>query len=109
MEHGFEPLNGVSFDKGCYMGQELTARTKHRGLVKKTLRPVRLKGPAPAPGTPLLTAEGREAGEMKSASEDRGLALLRLDHLDQGGLGEGATFTAGETTVTPQSSPWAGS
>ncbi|SDG41253.1 YgfZ/GcvT domain-containing protein [Roseospirillum parvum] len=103
MEHGFEPLNGVSFDKGCYMGQELTARTKHRGLVKKTLVPVDVDGPLPEPGTILLGRDGREAGEMKSGSGDRGLALLRIEH-----LGPGATFTAGQAgaTLHPRTPPW---
>ena len=50
LESGFEELNGVSFTKGCFVGQELTARTKHRGLVKKRLLPVRVDGPLPAAG-----------------------------------------------------------
>src|SRR3546814_10811714 len=50
LEAGFEELGGVDFDKGCYMGQELTARTKYRGLVKRRLLPVRNAGPLPAPG-----------------------------------------------------------
>ena len=48
LESGFEELHGVSFTKGCFVGQELTARTKHRGLVKKRLLPVRVDGPLPA-------------------------------------------------------------
>ena len=47
LESGFDELNGVDWQKGCYMGQELTARTKYRGLIKKRLFPVRVEG-APA-------------------------------------------------------------
>jgi len=46
LEAGFDELNGVSWSKGCYMGQELTARTKYRGLVKRRLVPVTVDGPA---------------------------------------------------------------
>ncbi len=80
LESGFEELHGVSFTKGCFVGQELTARTKHRGLVKKRLLPVRVDGPLPAPGTPV-TRGGRDAGEVRSGLGNLALALLRLDQL----------------------------
>ncbi len=48
LEAGFDELNGVSWSKGCYMGQELTARTKYRGLLKRRLVPVTVAGPLPA-------------------------------------------------------------
>ena len=44
LEAGFDELNGVSWTKGCYMGQELTARTKYRGLLKRRLVPVAVDG-----------------------------------------------------------------
>jgi folate-binding protein YgfZ len=78
LEAGFDELNGVDWEKGCYVGQELTARTKYRGLIKKRLFPVHIDGPAPMPGT-MVTAEGRDAGEMRSARDGLGLALLRLE------------------------------
>lgn len=80
MENHFEALHGVDFAKGCYVGQELTARTKHRGLVKKQLHIVRGEAgaPLPAPGAPILF-EGQEAGIMRSGADGLGLALLRLD------------------------------
>ena len=67
LESGFDELNGVDWQKGCYIGQELTARTKYRGLIKKRLMPVEVDGPAPAPGT-IVTADGHEVGEMRSSS-----------------------------------------
>lgn len=78
LEAGFDELHGVSWTKGCYMGQELTARTKYRGLLKRRLVAVGVEGPLPEPGTPVL-AGGVEAGSMRSGRGQRGLALLRLD------------------------------
>jgi hypothetical protein len=80
LENGFEELNGVDFGKGCYMGQELTARTKYRALIRKRLVPVSVEGPLPAPGT-LVMAGDQEAGELRSGQGDHALALLKLDTL----------------------------
>jgi len=103
LENGFDELGGVDWNKGCYMGQELTARTKYRGLIKKRLMPVTIEGPAPEPGTPVLTG-GKEAGEMRSSAGNIGLALMRLEHIDAAGAGP--RFTAGEATVTPRLADW---
>ncbi len=82
LEAGFDELGGISWTKGCYMGQELTARTRYRGLIKRRLVPVLVTaGSLPAPGTPLLTVAGVEAGTMRSGRDAIGLATLRLDHL----------------------------
>jgi len=104
LESGFEELNGVDWDKGCYMGQELTARTKYRGLIKKRLLPVRIDGPAPAPGTPITAGE-RDAGEMRSSRDGRGLALLRLEFA---GLndGDGTGLQAGDATLQAWKPEW---
>ena len=89
LESGFDELNGVDWNKGCYMGQELTARTKYRGLVKKRLFPVAVEGPMPAPGAAILR-DGQEAGEIRSGAAGRAIALLRLDMLDGALTAEGA-------------------
>lgn len=104
LENGFDELNGVDWKKGCYVGQELTARTKYRGLVKKRLLPVRIEGPVPAPGTPVAFA-GQEAGEMRSAMDGIGLALLRLEFLDKLAV-EGGSFTAGGARLVPSRPDW---
>jgi folate-binding protein YgfZ len=104
LESGFDELNGVDWKKGCYMGQELTARTKYRGLVKKRLFPVRLDGPLPAPGT-LIERDGQEVGEIRSGLGDRALAMLRLDALKQDGL-KGDGLTAGGTRIVPEVPGW---
>lgn len=77
LEAGFERLNGVDFRKGCYVGQEVTARMKHKAELKKRLVQVSVEGTAP-PGTPL-TAAGKPAGTLFTQADGRGLAHLRLD------------------------------
>ncbi|MHA1529617.1 MAG: CAF17-like 4Fe-4S cluster assembly/insertion protein YgfZ [Alphaproteobacteria bacterium] len=77
LEAGFEALNGVDFRKGCYVGQEVTARMHHKTVLKKRLVRVRVEGEA-APGT-KVTAGGRPAGTLFSQSDGQGLAHLRLD------------------------------
>ena len=79
LENGFDELHGVAWDKGCYMGQELTARTKYRGLVKKRLMPIRLSASGAVAGTLVEREDGTEAGELRSSSGDLALALIRLD------------------------------
>jgi len=85
LENHFEALHGVDFKKGCYIGQELTARTKYRGLVKKQLYRIEAQDPdtaLPAVGTPI-TANGQEVGALRTSIDGQGLALLRLDAVDQ--------------------------
>jgi folate-binding protein YgfZ len=98
LEAGFDELHGVSWSKGCYMGQELTARTKYRGLVKRRLLPVAVEGELPAPGTPVMR-DGSEVGLMRSGRGAIGLAVLRLDAL-RGAL------SCGTASLTPQVPPW---
>lgn len=105
LENNFEELNGVDFGKGCYVGQELTARTKYRGVVRKRLMRVDVEGPLPAPGTPIMLGE-TEAGEMRSGRDGVGLALIRLEHWEKA-RDTGAPLTAGEARVTPVKPAWA--
>jgi len=100
LEAGFDELNGVDWRKGCYIGQELTARTKYRGLIKKRLMPVEINGAAPAPGT-IVTADGREIGEMRSSRDELGLALLRVEPVV-----EGKDLMAGDTTLIASKPSW---
>jgi folate-binding protein YgfZ len=100
LESGFDELNGVDWQKGCYIGQELTARTRYRGLVKKRLTPVRIEGPAPPPGA-AVTADGREIGEMRSSRGGLGLALLRIEPVR-----EGKILAAGQSILVPVRPAW---
>jgi tRNA-modifying protein YgfZ len=100
LEAGFDELNGIDWNKGCYIGQELTARTRYRGLVRRRLMPVAIDGPMPAPGA-IVTLDGREVGEMRSGHAGHGLALLRTEAaLDS------ARLSAGEAVVIPQRPGW---
>lgn len=107
LESGFDELHGVDWQKGCYMGQELTARTKYRGLVRKRLLPVAITGMPPAPGTPI-TAGDREVGEMRSHAADGsvGIAMLRIEALEALRSGGSVTLQAGDTTLTPHLPDW---
>ncbi|SDE71444.1 hypothetical protein SAMN05421538_11025 [Paracoccus isoporae] len=89
LEMGFERLNGVDFRKGCYVGQEVTARMKHKTQLKKGLRRVTLSGAVP-PGTPILSGDGREAGVVHTQSDGRGIAYLRFDRVGEGMTADGA-------------------
>lgn len=91
LECGFERLHGVDFRKGCYVGQEVTARMKHKTELRKGLATVTVDGPA-APGT-AITRDGRPVGMLHSRSGDRAIAYLRFDRAD----GE---MQAGDATVT---------
>jgi folate-binding protein YgfZ len=105
LECNFEELNGVDFTKGCYVGQELTARTKYRGVVRKRLMRVDIDGPLPAPGTPILL-DGAEAGEMRSGRDHVGLALIRLEHWEKA-RAACMPLEASGAKVTPVKPDWA--
>lgn len=104
LEAGFDELNGIDWNKGCYMGQELTARTKYRALIKKRLMPVTVDGPLPAPGTPVMLG-GDEAGELRSGRDGLALALLRLDAVEEA-ASTGVALTAGTATLSAARPDW---
>jgi folate-binding protein YgfZ len=99
LEAGFDELNGVSWTKGCYLGQELTARTRYRGLVKRRLVPVEIAGELPPPGSQVLR-DGSDVGTMRSGADGLGMALLRLEAL------EGAPLECGTARLTPRVPTW---
>ena len=102
LESNFEELNGVDFTKGCYVGQENTARSKYRGTVRKRIFRVEAReGELPPPGTPL-TAGGREIGTMRSGRGGRGLALVRLEELEAAG----GPLEAGDARVEAVKPDW---
>jgi folate-binding protein YgfZ len=103
IENNIDELNGIDFDKGCYVGQELTARTKYRAVVRKRLFRVDVDGPLPAPGTPVRSGE-IEIGTMRSGRDGVGLAFLRLDGVEQAA---GAALVAGEARLRPVKPDWA--
>lgn len=88
LDAGLEELHGVSFAKGCYVGQELTARMKHRGTARKRLLPITSSGGARlAEGQPVTVGD-HEIGTVMSAYGARGFGLIRLDRLAEAGAAE---------------------
>ena len=101
-ECNFDELNAVSYTKGCYVGQELTARTHHRGTVRKRLLPVDVSGPMPESGAPVMSGE-KQVGEMRWGDNGKALAVLRLEHIQ--GV-DSPSFAAGDAVVTPVIPDW---
>ena len=95
LEAGFERLNGVDFRKGCYVGQEVTARMKHKTELRKGLAGIEVAGEAPI-GTPI-TKDGKAVGTLFTQSGGRGIAYLRFDRAT-------GDLEAGDATLryTPQ-------
>jgi folate-binding protein YgfZ len=87
LEAGFERLHGVDFRKGCYVGQEVTARMKHKTELRKGLVRVRVEGSAPV-GTEICTQDGKPAGTLFTQSGGAAIAYLRHDRA-QGQLSAG--------------------
>jgi hypothetical protein len=99
IEANFDLLNGIDFQKGCFVGQETTSRMKRRGQVKSRMLPITFSGPAPGVGAEVLAGELR-AGMVTSAGEGRALALMRLDRA------QGAALTVDGRPVTLQPPAW---
>jgi len=88
----FDQLNGVSFTKGCYVGQEIVARMQHRGTARSRFLIVDADAPLPPMGTPVLVGD-KPLGQMGSNAGTQGLALIRLDRLAD-------AYTAGSAITT---------
>ncbi len=101
----YDLLNGVDFEKGCYVGQEVVSRMHHRGIAKTRVVGVR--------GTALLPAMGAEisggefpVGQLGSSQGELGIALVRLDRAEEA-LAHGIPLRIGETTLTLRRPDWA--
>lgn len=92
LEMNFEVLHGVDFRKGCYVGQEVTARMKHKTALKKGLARVAIEGEAPV-GTQIMTEDGKPVGTLFTQADGHALAYLRFDRAD-------GALRAGDATVT---------
>jgi folate-binding protein YgfZ len=104
LDAGFEELNGISFRKGCYVGQEVTARMKHRSTARRRMLVVETNGDLPAPGT-ALEAGGREIGTLAGGRDRRALALVRLDRLADAEAAA-AEIRAGGVSATVRKPAW---
>ena len=105
LEVGFDELHAIDYDKGCYIGQELTARTHHRGKIRKRLFRVDIDGPLPEPGTPVRHGE-KEVGVMRSGLDGIGIALLRIQEVEAAAKA-GDVLIAGDARLTPVKPDWA--
>ncbi|MEQ9225680.1 MAG: folate-binding protein [Parvibaculum sp.] len=101
LEVNIAELNGIDFHKGCFIGQEVTSRTKRRGSVRKRLLPAHVEGDLPAHGT-QVKGIAREVGIVLSgdAETSRVLALLRLD------LIRSSVLEAGDAEIRPEVPSW---
>lgn len=104
LENGFEELHGVSFEKGCYVGQEVTARTKHRASLHKLLYGVHGDAALPDAGTEIMLGE-RAVGEMRSSHGKRGLAVIRTEAVEKAAQNQGVLM-AGGVTLAVQHPVW---
>lgn len=91
LEANFEALNGVDFRKGCYVGQEVTARMKHKTTLRKGLAALRVTGEC-APGD-TVWSDGRDVGRITTRAGDHAIAYLRFDRAT-------GALTAGEGSLT---------
>ena len=82
LDAGFEELHGVDFRKGCYVGQEVTSRMKHRSSARRRFLIADIEGELPPPGT-KLEASGREVGTLATGHDGRALGLVRLDRVEE--------------------------
>ncbi|MFT4151967.1 MAG: folate-binding protein [Paracoccaceae bacterium] len=93
LEAGFDRLHGVDFRKGCYVGQEVTARMKHKTELKKGFVRVRIEGEAPMGAE--ITADGKPAGTLFTRSGGQAIAYLRFDRAGDEMRAAGATLRLG--------------
>ena len=93
----FDLLSGVDFGKGCYVGQEVVSRMRHRGSARKRLVKVKVAGEPPAPGTPVMDGE-LAVGTLGSSAGGVALAMLRLDRVEDA-KAAGRGLTAGGVGV----------
>ncbi|MEX0345811.1 MAG: folate-binding protein YgfZ [Rhizobiaceae bacterium] len=102
----FDQNSGVSFKKGCFVGQEVVSRMQHRGTARKRLLLVRGKQNLPAPGSEITAGE-RAIGTLGSVAASEGLALVRIDRAAKA-MSEGIPVLAGDAVIELAIPTWAG-
>jgi folate-binding protein YgfZ len=100
-----DSLDGVAFDKGCYIGQEVVSRMRHRGTARRRIVALHAKGPLPAPGAEIVASE-RALGRLGSSADGHGIGLVRLDRL-RAALDDRLPVRAGPEEVTVALPSWA--
>ncbi|PKA40501.1 folate-binding protein YgfZ [Rhizobium sullae] len=97
---------GLSFRKGCYVGQEVVSRMQHRGTARRRVVSVSADADLPATGTEI-TATGKPVGTLGTVAGRNGLAIVRIDRVGEA-IANGTPLLAGETTVSLTLPPWSG-
>ena len=104
-EADMDQLNGIDFEKGCYVGQEVVSRVEHRGTARKRVMPVTYQDYAPDAGVAVKVGD-TEVGVMGSSAQGRGLAMLHLGRVGEA-LGAGQKIIAGGIALHPVKPGWA--
>ncbi len=101
----FDLLHGISFKKGCFVGQEVVSRMQHRGTARTRVLAVSAKQPLPQGGADIVV-DGFSVGRLSSVAGAQGIALARLDRVKEA-LAKGQTFMAGGIAVELAAPAWA--
>jgi folate-binding protein YgfZ len=104
-ETDMDQLAGVDFAKGCYIGQEVVSRVEHRRIARTRIVPVAFDGFAPEAGMPVMAGD-KNVGTLGSSAGGRGLAMLRLDRVEDA-LAAGAPLAAGGLALRILKPDWA--
>jgi tRNA-modifying protein YgfZ len=104
-EADMDQLNGVDFDKGCYVGQEVVSRVEHRGSARNRIVPLAFDEFVASSGLPVMAGE-KQIGTLGTAAKSRGLALIRLDRADDA-IVAGTPLTCGNMPVRLVKPDWA--
>ncbi len=102
---GMDSLHGVAFDKGCYIGQEVVSRMRHRGTARRRIVAIESKGSLPEPGADIVAGE-RVVGRLGSSAGGQGIGLVRLDRL-RAALDDRLPVRAGAEEVAVALPAWA--
>jgi len=104
-EADMDQFGGVDFDKGCYIGQEVVSRVEHRGIARTRIVPVAYDGVAPEAGTPVVAGD-KTVGTLGSTAGGLGLAMLRLDRVEDA-LAAHKSLTTGGVPLRIAKPAWA--
>ncbi|MFN3831179.1 MAG: YgfZ/GcvT domain-containing protein [Allorhizobium sp.] len=102
----FDKSGGVSFRKGCYVGQEVVSRMQHRSTARRRVAILSAEAPLPATGTEI-TIDGKSIGALGTVAGERGLAIVRIDKAGEA-MAAGETILAGDVPVTVALPGWSG-
>ena len=104
-EADMDQLNGVDFDKGCYVGQEVVSRVEHRASARSRVVPIAYDEFAPSSGLPIMAGD-KQVGTLGSTARGRGLALVRLDRVENA-RATGTPLEAGGIAIRVVKPAWA--